>query len=78
MPSQRVSHASIADALDRVVPDFDALIQKARLGSRHPLELHELEAEAQAIAAAIVAPFRKPQPAGGRIVRTGKGVWACP
>lgn len=58
MPSQRVSHASIADALDRVVLDFDALIQKARLGSHHQFGLHSLEEEAQRIAAAIVAPFR--------------------
>ncbi|MCP3729276.1 hypothetical protein M9978_02445 [Sphingomonas sp. MG17] len=60
MPSPRVSLASVADALDRVVPELDELIREARLGTRHPLGIHELEERAQRIAAAIVAPFRAP------------------
>jgi len=52
-------HNPIADALDRLVPDFDALVRDARLGRPgYQLHLHELEDRAQRIASALVAPFR--------------------
>ena len=50
---------SIADQLDLVVPDLDALLRDARLGRPgSQLHLHDLEERAQRIASAIVAPFR--------------------
>lgn len=58
-PQPAPPYAAIADRLDRIVPDFDALIRDARLG--HPLSpraYDALEERAQAIADALIAAFR--------------------
>ena len=49
---------NVADQLERLTPRFDQLTHRARLGPLTPALYHELEAEAQAIAAALVAAFR--------------------
>lgn len=49
--------SNLADQLERITPRFDALTQRARLGGT-PNDLHEMEAEAQSIAADMVAAFR--------------------
>lgn len=76
MPSPRVSLASVADALDRCVPELDALIAEARLGTRHPLEIHDIEERVQALAARIRAAARG-TPVPTVKVTPGKngGVW---
>lgn len=50
-----------ADELDRLVPQFDALVRDARLVTRQA-QYDELEARAAKIAAKIRAAFRGPQP----------------
>ncbi len=49
---------NLADQLERITPRFDALTHRARLGGITPHDLHEMESEAQAIAADLVAAFR--------------------
>lgn len=51
------SRPTLADQLERITPRFDALTHRARLGGT-PHDFHEMEADAQAIAADIVAAFR--------------------
>ncbi len=61
MPAARP--ATIADALDRVTPEFDRLVADCRLGTpygRPDQWLAEREEHAQRVAAAILAPFRGP------------------
>ncbi|MEZ0495415.1 hypothetical protein [Sphingomonas sp. IW22] len=53
---------AIADQLERITPQFDALTHRARLGIDSAAEYDELEAMAQAIARDIVAPFRGRRP----------------
>jgi hypothetical protein len=54
------SRPSLADQLERITPRFDALTQRARLGNLSQADFNELEEEAQAIACAVIAPFRGP------------------
>lgn len=49
---------TIADQLERITDRFDALTHRARLGRLSAAEYHELEADAQAIAADLVTVFR--------------------
>lgn len=55
--------STIVDQLDRVVPQLDRLIADARLGIPSTRTFDNLEERAQAIAAAIVASFRRSAPA---------------
>lgn len=55
------AHATIADALDAVMPAFDQLVADSREGCRfgRPDQwLETREQQAQAVCAAILAPFR--------------------
>ncbi len=49
---------NLADQLERLTDRFDRLTQQARLGEPTPDQFDEMESEAQAIAADLVAPFR--------------------
>ncbi len=49
---------SLADQLESLTPRFDVLTQRARWGGLTPRDIHELESDAQAIAADLVAAFR--------------------
>lgn len=59
-PQHRTAQArpKLADHLERLTDRFDRLTQRARLGDLTPDQFNELESEAQAIAADLVAPFR--------------------
>ena len=48
----------IADQLERASADLDRMIADVRLGRPGHRQFHDLEERAQAIASAIVAPFR--------------------
>ena len=50
------------DQLDRVTPEYDRLVADVRLGIPSARVLHDLEERAQAIAASIVAAFRRSAP----------------
>jgi hypothetical protein len=50
--------SNVADQLERLTPRFDQLTYRARLGPLTPPLYHELEAEAQALAADLIAAFR--------------------
>jgi hypothetical protein len=54
--------SSTIDQLDRVTPEYDRLVADVRLGIPSARALHDLEERAQAIAASIVAAFRRPAP----------------
>ncbi|MEP9401874.1 hypothetical protein [Sphingomonas sp. VNH70] len=49
---------TLADQLESITADFDALTQRARLGGHSARDFDEMEEGAQAIAAALVAVFR--------------------
>ncbi len=52
------AHPKLADQLERLTDRFDTLTHRARLGDVCPRQYDELESEAQAIAADLVAVFR--------------------
>jgi len=52
------AHPNVADQLERITERFDSLTHRARLGDPSPRQFDELESEAQAIAADLVAIFR--------------------
>lgn len=66
LPSLPSRTNDTADALERAVPDFDALVRDVRLGTRSQAHFDELEERAQAIAKRIVDAFRKPPVRSGR------------
>ena len=51
---------NVADQLERLTPRFDQLTHRARLGPLTPALYNELETEALALAAELVAAFRGP------------------
>lgn len=53
---------TIADQLEGITDRFDTLTHRARLGRLTPAAYDELEADAQAIAADLVATFRGRRP----------------
>jgi hypothetical protein len=55
------TRSTIGDDLAALVPQFDALVRDAGLGTRSHRQYHDLEERAQRIASAIVAPFRGPE-----------------
>ena len=52
------AHPNVPDQLERLTDRFDSLTHRARLGDPSPRQFDELESEAQAIAADLVAIFR--------------------
>ncbi len=52
------ARSNLADQLERLTDRFDRLTHRARLGNPTPDQFDEMESEAQAIAADLVAPFR--------------------
>jgi hypothetical protein len=60
VPTTHQPRPNVADQLERLTPRFDQLTHRARLGPLTPRLYNELEAEAQAIAAEMVAAFRGP------------------
>lgn len=59
-PQRRTAQArpNVADQLESLTDRFDSLTHRARLGDLTPRQFDELESEAQAIAADLVAIFR--------------------
>lgn len=76
-PQPPVSPCGRADALVRVSDQLDRLIADERLGTRSQRDYDDREERAQAIAAALVAAYRKPVASTVR-TQPGKrgGQWA--
>lgn len=65
----------IADGLEGVSGDLDALIARRRLGPRTAASLHDDEETAGELAALLLALFRKPTSKNPPLRVTGRGGW---
>jgi hypothetical protein len=57
-PASRQPRPSLTHQLERLVPEFDALIQRAGLVPHSVADIDDMETMAQALAAKLIEPFR--------------------